>query len=111
MKEHNSPNSFPKWLIIVMAIGLIFVLFSFWVLTPKNQISIFNFSSILGTYITLCGFIIAIIQISSLKSTSIATKDAIQDTRNDIKRITTVADISKYVTIIRQIKEYIISVH
>lgn len=97
----------PGWIWCLAVIGLLVIIFCFFRWAPEAQKSLIDLAGLLGSYITLCGFAITLWQISVLKSASEATEAAIVDARNDIKRVSTVSEISKYLTIIRQIKEYV----
>lgn len=106
-KRNQKKKGIPGWLWVLVCLGFLAALLAFLKWAPDDKKNFIDMAGLFSAYITVCGFSLTLWQISALKSTSEATENAIAETRNDIKRVSTVSDISKYLTIIRQIKEYV----
>ena len=93
-----------KVIIVIFIIG--FIVLSIF-LTTLNDTDIINYVTIYGTYITICAFIITIMQIWRVRSISEETQISINKTTDRIKHILSVADFSKSIKTIEEIQDYI----
>ncbi len=92
-----------KW-IIIGAIILISVII--WQIDADDR-TLLNISSIIGSIASLCGVIIAISEISSIKKISEITQNTIAETRSKLIQRISISDISKARNFIKQSQDYI----
>lgn len=92
-------------LVFLILLGLIIKLY--YKYTPNDLKNIFNISTLIGLYISLYGFFIAIYQIIAIKNTTEETQKAIKETRTKIDHLLSLADCTKSIATIRTIKENI----
>lgn len=74
---------------------------------PLEQLTIFNLATLLGFYVSIYGLAVALWQIIALQNITISTQLAVKQTREKVEQILSISDLSKIVTIIRIIEEYI----
>ncbi len=74
---------------------------------PEEQKSVVNIVSIVGTYASVFGLIIAFIQILSIKRISEATKNEVLQTQKRLSQIISVSELSKANKIIQEIQHFI----
>lgn len=98
---------------IKIILGLIFIALlslTIWLYikyTPDCQKNIFNFSTLIGGYISAYGLLVAILQIFSLQNLTKNTQIAVAETREKVEQILSISDFAKIVTTLRIIEEYI----
>ena len=85
-------------LVFLILLGLIIKLY--YKYTPNDLKNIFNISTLIGLYISLYGFFIAIYQIIAIKNTTAETQKAIKETRTKIDHLLSLADCSKSIATI-----------
>lgn len=95
------------WAIGIFLFLLVVILILFFQLVKVEQKTIFNFATIVGTYISAYGLIVALIQINALKSVTESTKAAVTETKTKLQHILSISDLSKATTTLRAIQIYI----
>lgn len=74
---------------------------------PQEQQTIFNLATLLGFYVSIYGLAVALWQIFALQNITISTQLTVKQTREKMEQILSISDLSKIVTIVRVIEEYI----
>lgn len=92
-------------LLFVFLLGIIIWLYHKY--APEEQKTIFNLATLLGSYISAYGLVVAIYQIFALQTITQSTQIAVKETKQKVEQILSIADLSKIVTTLRVIEEYI----
>lgn len=85
--------------ITTFIIGLLSIVIFYSKIIPFRDQTVINFITVLGTYLSIFGLIVAYIQISSVKKIAKLTEEKVQETRDKIILILSVSDISKAIKV------------
>lgn len=85
--------------VVIFVFGLLLTLIFFLKVIPKTDQTSINAITVLGTYISIFGLVVAYIQISSVKKIAKYTELKIRETRDRITLILSVSDLSRGIKI------------
>jgi len=85
--------------VIAFIVGLSIVVIFFFKIIAIGEQTIINFLSVLGTYVSIFGLVVAYIQISSVKRIAKLTEEKVQETKEKMNLILSVSDISKAIKV------------
>lgn len=93
-----------KWIsILLLFIGVLGAIIVLLLLPEKSKI-LLNYISVIGTFASVFGLLIAYLQILSLKSTSKSIGKAVQSSTHRINTIFSIADLAKSKKIIEEVQ-------
>jgi len=99
----------PIFALTIYIIG--FLLFSglFYFGLNETERTLINYFSIMGTYSSVYGIVVAYFQILSVKETTENTKKKVEDANNRVMKLLSVSDISKAIKIVHEVQNYLLS--
>jgi hypothetical protein len=74
---------------------------------PGWDKTVINLFSLLGTYLSVFGLIVAYLQIRSIKAVAESTNRAVLDTTKKITQLLSVADLAKAIKIVHEVQNYL----
>ena len=93
--------------IIIFLLGFIFTYLFYLYIIPLQEKTIINLISLLGTYISIYGILLAYLQILSLRQLTLKTQEAVKTSSESIQRVLSVAELSKIKKLIEEIQQYL----
>ena len=89
-----------RWITTIsFAFGLLIVIILYSGVISNREHTIFNFVTILGTYVSIFGLFVAYLQISSVKKIAKETEIKVRETTERITLVLSISDISKAVKV------------
>ena len=91
--------------ITLVFIGVLLAIILVWRL-PAAERNLINVTALVGSIASAFGLLIAVLQILSLKKITEATQEAVQETKDKLRRVISLSDVSRAIKLIEEIQNY-----
>jgi|SRR5690606_9473447 len=99
----------PIFALTIYIIGFLLISGVFYFGLKESERNLINYFSIMGTYSSVYGIIVAYVQILSVKETTENTKQKVEDANKRVMKMLSVSDISKAIKTVHEIQNYLLS--
>jgi len=99
----------PIFALTIYIIGFLLISGVFYFGLEESERTLINYFSIMGTYSSVYGIIVAYVQILSVKETTENTEQRVEDANKRVMKMLSISDISKAIKTVHEIQNYLIS--
>lgn len=99
----------PIFALTIYIIGFLLISGVFYFGLKESERNLINYFSIMGTYSSVYGIIVAYVQILSVKETTENTRQRVEDANKRVMKMLSVSDISKAIKTVHEIQNYLLS--